>query len=538
MNDKKQIEQTGQVDQIEQAETAENNIIKITGLHIRIVVYGLILLVCVFFLAYNPVFNKISLKRAESCFNAQNYVCAFKNYNKAFATGLNNEKYVEHYVDTLKKMKKNAIVQNELIKIMREYPNSNSVSEINNIFENLQKEIAEEYKENYIDFVAQGTNIVHWNNVAAKIKVYIDSSMQSQLPGFYYAEIKNALTDYTRALDNAVQFHYVENASDADIQVIFVEEISAGNCVGTSDCLKILGLTENEISGSVLQKSVVKLRVKDTDNTKFTANQIYNIAKHELGHALGVSGHSYFSEDVMYPVNNDASYSEEMNMLMIKRKPFSKRDLNTFKLLYRIIPDITNKRYNIKANVDMFFPIAVLGTKKQIGEKNLAESNNYIGTVATNFVSQMNLAEGFFANQEFDKAKDAFSEALSYAKTDDERFAVYNNLAVILYEEGDYVMALSYAETANSYSSVARADEIKAYCLIEMKKYAMAEKVLLDLIAKNPTNVTYSAALAGVYLKQFKFLKMNAEMKRIKKLSPDAFLDPAYQPYKLFANFV
>ena len=511
--------------------------ITIKDFHIRIFVYGLIFLVFSIFTFYVPLMNRINISRAEQCFAAKDYLCAFKYYRKAFANNIDNERYVENYFETLSKMKKIAIVQAEMLNLIEDYPNSTIVPKIENAFENIQKDVEKKYEANYIDHVVQGTNVVHWNNIASKVKVYIDNSMSAQLPGFYFDEIKVAFDDYSRALNNALQFYYVNNPKEADIEIIFMDEISGGKCVGTTDCVKILGLTENEISGSVLQKTKIKLRTKDTDSSQFTANQIHNIAKHEIGHALGVSGHSYFSEDVMYPVNNDAEWAEDTQTLLIKRKPFSKRDLNTFRLLYKIVPDITNKRYNIVAHSDMYFPIAVLGTKKQIGEKKLEESNTYLNTVSANFVSQMNLAEGYFVNREFAKAKDAFSEALSFAKTDEEKFTAYHNLAVISYEESDYKMAISYAETANSYTADNKSDEIKAYCYIEMGKHGRAQRILENLLEKYPDNATYSAALVGSYLKQMKFFKMLDEMKRIKEINPDAFLDPAYQPYKFFTNF-
>ena len=62
--------------------------------------------------------------------------------------------------------------------------------------------------------------------------------------------------------------------------------------------------------------------------------------------------------------------------------------------------------------------------------------------------------------------------------------------------------------------------------------------ILQNLIEKYPENTTYSAALSGVYLKQFKIFKMFSEMKRIKEINSNALNEPAYSPYKFFASFV
>lgn len=528
--------QAQDVDNSNSKKTLKQN--KIFDIFIRIFLYGTLLVAIFLCFFATPLFNKINIMQAEACFAQQDYVCAFKFYRKAFASRLNNEVYVENYFNTLAKMKKIAVVQQELENLLEDYPFSDVAPQIEAIFAQIRKDVEKQYEQTYIDAVAQGTSIVHWNNVAQKVRVFIDNQQAAQLPGYYISEVKEAFLDYSRLLEHSLQFTYVNSAKDADIVIVFMPEISGGKCIGTSDCLKILGLTENVISGSILHKSLVKLRTQDVDGSQFTANQIHNIAKHEIGHALGVAGHSYFSEDVMYPVNNDAHWAEDNQTLLIEKKVFSQRDIDTFRLLYNIIPDVTNKPYNVLAYSEKYFPIAVLGTRKQIGEKKLEESQRYINTVASNFISQMNLAEGYFVSRDFEKAKDAFSEALTYAKTDEEKFTVYHNLSVIYYEQSDYKTAINYADMANTFTNDNKSDEIKAYSYIEMGKFSLAQRILKNLIEKYPENTTYSAALSGAYLKQFKIFKMFSEMKRIKEINSNALNEPAYSPYKFFASFV
>ena len=91
---------------------------------------------------------------------------------------------------------------------------------------------------------------------------------------------------------------------------------------------------------------------------------------------------------------------------------------------------------------------------------------------------------------------------------------------------------------ANTFSATGSSNELKAYCYIEMKQFKKAEKVLLRLIEQYPENATYSSALAGAYLKQFKFIKLINEMKRIKEINPEALHEPSYSPYAFFKNFV
>lgn len=504
---------------------------------IRIIVYGGITLAFIGIWTYKPIFHKISIFNAENCYKNQQYICAFNNYRNAFNLSNRNDDYVNNYFQTLKKMKKVTIVQEELVKILDTYPDNPVSEEIKDIFKQLQEKIKQEYPITYIENVVQGTSVIHWNNIAKKIHVYIDASVSETFPGYYVTEVQNAFMAYVRALENTIKFHFVTDPKEADILVYYKENINDTEC-NKKNCPKILGLTENDSVGYTLNKSIIQLRTKDIDNSLFTQNQIYNISKHEIGHALGISGHSYYSEDVMYPVSNDISFNAKTYSLQVERKEFSSRDLQTIKLLYKIIPDITNQKYITKNFPDMYYPIAVLGPKDEIAAKKLEESKDYLNIVEKNFISQINLAESYFANKQYEKAKDTFFIALKYAESDKERFLVYNNLAVIAYDNSNYDESLAFAEMANTYSDINEADEIKAYCYIELKKYSKAEKLLLGLIENSSVNPVYSSALVGIYIKQCKFFQAINELKRIKKTNADALQTPAFEQYKFFMLFV
>ena len=508
-------------------------------MQIRLIIYGTTVLVTLFMLFHSKIENHFAISSAEGCFNRGNYVCAFKSYKKAFNTGLDNKKYIGHYFETLKKMKKVALVQGEMYKLLVDYPDNNYTADIEAEFAQIRETITQQYPDTYINDVVQGSNVVHWNNKDnSNISVFIDTTAGAKFPGYYVDEVKKAFADYSEMMGGALKFEYINDSSKAKIRIVFMDKISGGQCQNEENCSSVMGLTENSVSGSLLTHSTISLRFKDTDNTDFTKNQIYNIAKHEIGHALGVSGHSYNPNDIMYPVSNDASWSSYSQTLKISRIEFSPRDIATFRLLYDIVPDITDKRYNLNNYPYMNFPIAVIGTKKEIALKNLEESRLYMDTVSNGYIAEINLAEGYFASGDIESADGAFQRALLLAASDDEKFTVYNNLAVIYYDKEDFSKALEYADMANSYSEKKLANEIKAYCYIEMKNYKQAQQLLENLVRENPENPTYSAALTGVYFKQYNTLKGLGELKRIKKINPAIVDDPIFKPYKTFLKFV
>jgi len=499
--------------------------------------YIIVIVAVIVILGYPSWTNNFHLSQGEKCFASQDYICAFKHYREAFQKDVTDKTYVQHYFQTLFKMKKNLIIQEELYKLYENYPNNIVRNDILKIFEQIQNRAKNTYGDNYINVAVQGTNIVHWNNNES-IKVYIDNA--SDVPAYYKTETEKAFSDYQNITEAALKFDYVSNKNDADIIITFTDDVSGGKCQD-KQCAKVLGLTENNTSGSALNKSNIALRKRDVDNSEFTQNQIHNLAKHEIGHALGISGHSFEENDIMYPMSNDAQWAKDSATLLIKRKDFSQRDINTIKLLYKILPDITNKYYIKAQNQDMYLPIAILGTKEQIGEAKLEEANKYKSNVTNNFVAQMGLAESYFGSRNFEKAKEEFENALTYASTNDEKFTVYNNLAVIYYQDNDCKTAISYADMANSTTdniTTKNANEIKSYCLIELKEYNKAENLLEELTKQNPTNIIAAASLVNTYVKQYKFIKAYNELKRIKQINPNAFKDPIFQQYKFLVNFI
>ena len=503
---------------------------------IRLTIYTTVIVVFLVAIFHETWLNNYHISSAEKCFAKQKFICAYNHYEKAFNSGFNNEPYVKNYFQTLFKMKKNAPIQEELNNLLVNYPNNIASDDIIDIFDKLQKDVEEEYGDTYINIAVQGTNIVRWNHTD-DVNIFIDTS--ANVPPYYITEVEKSFSEYQKILKNKLNFNYVNNKEDSDIEIVFSDNVSGGKCNG-ENCKKVLGFTENIISGSALKKSIIKVRTKDTDDSEFTGNQIHNIVKHEIGHALGVNGHSFNEDDVMYPVSNDTEWAKDYRTLLIRRKEFSNRDINTFNLLYNIIPDVSNKTYNTKKHLDMYMPIAVLGTKEEISQNKLKEASLYQSNITDNFIAQMSLAESYVACRDFDRAKQEFEKALISAQTNEEKFTVNHNLAVVYYREQDYKTALSYAQIANSLSDDIEnknSNEIQAYCYMDLKEYKKAETLLQKLVELNPENATISSSLVLCYLKQYKFFKAYDEVRRIKKYNPNVFDEPVYQQLKWLGIF-
>ena len=193
----------------------------------------------------------------------------------------------------------------------------------------------------------------------------------------------------------------------------------------------------------------ITLYDKDPNGNFFSDKELYNTILHEIGHALGIMGHSYSSEDLMY-----MSSSENNNIYTQYRSSFqylSSKDINTIKLLYKLLPTVTNSDHIETKNL-VYAPI-VLGTSKEISNRKVKEAQNYIKNAPDLASGYIDLA---IAYSELGKNKEAIKYMLQgyeRSKTNDEKYSSAYNLATLYLNSKDYESAIKYAEIAKEISN-------------------------------------------------------------------------------------
>lgn len=148
------------------------------------------------------------------------------------------------------------------------------------------------------------------------IKVYISGE------GYYHDIMKNAFLQWQTRTDSAVWFTFLgENRQDdADITVHFVEKNTYCNSLSAIGCTHYKVdhngyYTHNDIY--IAFKSVQRLVGDDgtvaTKTTNITPEQIYRVMLHEIGHAIGINGHSHNPNSVMYTYSiNDKNIPQRL----------------------------------------------------------------------------------------------------------------------------------------------------------------------------------------------------------------------------------
>ena len=136
--------------------------------------------------------------------------------------------------------------------------------------------------------------------------------------GPYKAIAKRAFSQWQVKSGSAVRFSFTENPR-ANIVVRFSGDITAVAMTGDA-----LGITKTSVvSGKYITRSEMDIKTTTNTGNVQTPQQLYPVILHEIGHALGIRGHSNNRYDAMY--RSDQTY----------RPTLSNRDINTIKAIYR-----------------------------------------------------------------------------------------------------------------------------------------------------------------------------------------------------------
>jgi len=204
----------------------------------------------------------------------------------------------------------------------------------------LKKELANESivskkgancSEDFFDFVTTG-GVKKWTPDKFPLKVHVPTDQEAaQVSGYkpeFGVALKEAFNTWQIDSSEQVRFEFVDNAADAAI-----------DCQWVSDSTK---LTNSSEAGEARVKASPLTGIEHADIKLLTVavgknawktpstSDVEQVCLHEIGHALGLSGHSPNAQDIMYP-------SEELSA---DARKLTERDLRTLAHLYdpQVVP--------------------------------------------------------------------------------------------------------------------------------------------------------------------------------------------------------
>lgn len=264
---------------------------------------------------------------------------------------------------------------------------------------------SEDLKNNYLNYAIDSNGkLVRWNK--DKINVYVADSE-------YKNSIYKALSAYNSTFGDYFTFYLAKDRENSDIKIDIVDKFSSND---NHDSIYMAGITNNSFSGSDkhLTNSVIQiLSKKPNSDNKVSNSEVYKVALHEIGHAIGIIGHSPNSSDVMYAsssVNN-----------------FSARDIATIKLMY------SGDNTLIKSET------------KNFAQTKLTEAEEYAKKSPNKAISWVNLGKVYYDLDKKEQALSAYKRALSIEPNNP---LIYQSMAECYYSSLKYNTAIKYYNIA------------------------------------------------------------------------------------------
>jgi predicted Zn-dependent protease len=128
------------------------------------------------------------------------------------------------------------------------------------------------------------------------IKTYIPEHPKKAL-------MKKAFGAWTKATNGKIVFKYIDNPKQAHIKVNFVRDIY--DLTGDKTAI---GLTRHQSQGEYMILAEIIISDRSPNGALFRSDAVYRVMVHEIGHAIGIFGHSESKDSVMYyaKVNRNA----------------------------------------------------------------------------------------------------------------------------------------------------------------------------------------------------------------------------------------
>lgn len=296
--------------------------------------------------------------------------------------------------------------------------------------------------------VTASGNFAIWQQMP--VNVYIQSNPFTNI-------VKSAFDLYNANFNGMISFNYVDSPTTAQINVTFPARLERAD-----EEQFVAGITNNFSSGHNIQSSNIKL-LTQKDGIKFSSAFVYNTALHEIGHALGINGHSNNRADIMYP-------QTQANTMMT----LSARDMATLKIMYSKNTELINQNS------------ATASTDK------LQEALRYTQQAPNKTNSWINLGNVYYDLKMLPEALEAYKKALNIDPSDSN---IYASMAECYYTSKKYETSAQFYEYAKERTydpvEIENYEAMIALSKLSGQKYEEAYNLYVSLVDKYPNKKEY-----------------------------------------------
>lgn len=479
----------------------------------------------VILLIFKMNFDSILFDIGKSAYDGKDYQKAYSIFELLEKKDSENQNYTYYKVLSLSKMPLTYSNQTKLIGIASANRPIRGKSIAVHTINAFKSNIIRVFGRNYIEDAIPGGDVVRWNLSASPITYYIEAT--SDVPSNYIDIVEKSFQKWQRASNSLVTFNKTEEKDKANITVFFVDRPQSNYSMNSNEEYNV-GLATPIIKDEKLQQIKIELLKKNNLGSYFTPRAFSTVTTHEIGHALGIWGHSINRNNIMF-------YSADRDMGTYEVF-ISQEDVNTLKLLYSLKPDITNVKISPEDEKNLINTKIVLGNIENSSEK-IYSCINFLNKRPDDINRWLNLSEAYNEDQQFDMAIRTLLEALGKSPNSEIKYIVYYDLAINYIALEQYDKALYAAINAKSISDDLDIKLLMSDIYAKQKKYKYAEGILVGVIKDYPNNLDAAMMLADIYIKQGKHWQARSILKKFIKKNPQAKDNEFIKRYAFYTIF-
>lgn len=486
-----------------------------------------VLLIVLIFALFRFFLPELLFEMGKKTFEAKDYKTSSELFKNAYKFRPENKEYPYYWALSLSYLPLSYNVQADLYKISQFEMNAKAEVYATKVLNVFKEKILSRVGSNYIEEATHDNQVLRWNLAYLPLKYYVDTNIP--VPPYYIDLIKKSFLEWQIQTNGMVTFAPAANRQDAQIVFSFVDTDNSKICQGAG-CEYSVGNTVPVTESSQLKLMNVKINAKNNLQRYFSPQEISLVMVHEIGHALGIWGHSDNINDIMY-------YSADQKYGIAGQKGISLNDINTLRLLYSFAPDITNIELSpTQREYFLYAPIFLNDIEKSKDdniEKTVKEINSNPGDVS----GWLELAAKYSSSGEYEKSIAILTKTLGMVQEKEVIAIIYYNMA------NDYLNLKKYSEAMEAATRAQQVnndfDTRALIALIESKngQGAQAEQEFLKLIAEQPQNIDVALNLTDLYAARKDYIKAKKTVKSLVNSNPDAVNDPRLNAYKIYLAF-
>lgn len=492
----------------------------------RLVFLVFVLFMTVSFLLYTLFLPEFLFGIGKAKFEEKDYKTSSEMFRNAYRLKPESREYPYYLALSLSHDKLNFSAQKDLYEISQSDSNLKAALYAAKVLSYFRNEIMSRLGDSYIQQAIHDDQVLRWNLNYLPLKYYVDKSVQ--VPPYYLELIQKSFLDWQSVTDGLVRFAPVNNKNDAQIIFTFID-VDNSQCKD-SNCEYSVGNTVPVTEDNILKYMDVKINIKNNLGKFFSPAEIYTVMIHEIGHSLGIWGHSDNLNDIMF-------YSADQKYSIEGVKSISKRDLNTLRLLYALAPDITNIPLD-SAQKEYFWYAPVflngLGKSKDFSIKESAQELNANPNDVSNWLE---LADKYASDKQYEKGIAVLTKALEVVRDAQTVAVIYYNMASDYLNLKKYPQALDCAYRAQQINNDFDTRALIALIKSNNGQYRTAEKEFIALRAEQPGNIDVALDLTDLYIVKKEYMKARKTIKSLIKANPSAANDPELNNYKIYMAF-